>query len=40
MRHGTQGMQSDKARGHFHRWMPLYKIEMRLRIFGVPQLQG
>ena len=35
----TRGMQSDKARGHFHRWTPLYRIEMRLRTFGAPQRQ-
>lgn len=32
-------MQSDKARGHDHRWTPLYKIEMRLQTFDVPQRQ-
>ena len=35
----TWGMQIDKARGHFHRWTPLYKIEMRLRPFDALQLQ-
>jgi hypothetical protein len=35
----TQGMQSDKARGHFHRWTPLYRIEMRLQTFDVLQRQ-
>jgi len=36
----TRGMQSDKARGHFHRWTPLNRIGMRPRTFDVPQRQG
>jgi hypothetical protein len=36
----TRGMQNDKARGHFHRWKPLYRIEMRLRPFDALQQQG
>jgi hypothetical protein len=33
----TREMQSGKVRGHFHRWTRLYRIEMRLRTFDVPQ---
>lgn len=36
----TRGMQSDMARGHFHRWTHLYRIEMHLRTFDAPQRQG